>query len=82
MATTTLSHALADCLDSLREGEPLEACLNRYPQHRETLRPLLEIAQALAAHQHEPSLSPYFLAELEMKLTTKANKNPKGGEAQ
>lgn len=81
LATTTLSHALADCVDALSKGECLEACLDRYPEHRGRLQPLLEVAQALQDHQPEPTLSRHFLAELKMKLTTEANETPKGGEA-
>ena len=69
MATTTLSHALADCMEFLREGESLEACLQRYPEYRERLRPLLEIAQTLEDRQSEVAPSPYFLNELKLKLT-------------
>ena len=68
MATTTLSGALADCMEFLREGEPMEACLQRYPEYRERLRPLLEIAQALGDRQPEVAPSPYFLVELKSKL--------------
>ena len=68
LATTTLSHALADCMEFLREGESLEACLQRYPEYRERLRPLLEIAQALEDRQPEVAPSPYFLIELKSKL--------------
>ena len=69
LATTTLSHALADCMEFLREGESLEACLQRYPKYRERLRPLLEIAQALEDRQSQVAPSPYFLNELKLKLT-------------
>ena len=69
LPTTTLSRALADYMEYLREGEPLEACLERYPEYRERLRPLLEIAQALEGGQPEVAPSPYFLIELKSKLT-------------
>lgn len=69
MATTTLSRALADCMEFLREGESLEACLQRYPEYRERLRPLLEVARALEARQPDPKPSLYFLVELKSKLT-------------
>ena len=81
MAIATLSRALADCLESLREGEPMEVCLERYPDHRERLRPLLEIAQGLQDHQPEVAPSPYFLIELKSKLTSEEEKSRKGGEA-
>jgi hypothetical protein len=69
LATTTLSRALADCMEFLREGESMEACLERYPEYRERLRPLLEIAEALQGEQPEVAPSPHFLIELKSKLT-------------
>jgi len=56
-------------MELLREGEPLQACLERHPEHRERLRPLLEIAQALQGQQPEVAPSPHFLTELKSKLT-------------
>jgi len=66
-------------MELLREGESLEACLERYPEYRERLRPLLEIAQTLEGRQPEVAPSPYFLVELKSMLTRE--KNTKGGEA-
>ena len=57
-------------MEFLREGESMEACLERYPEYQEGLRPLLEIAQALEGGQPEVAPSPYFLIELKSKLTT------------
>ena len=68
LATTTLSRALADCVESMREGESLETCLERFPEHRERLRPLLEIAQTLQSEQPDVTPSPHFLIELKSKL--------------
>lgn len=81
MATITLSHALADCLDAMREGESLKACLNRYPEHREDLRPLLEVAQTLhrEKYQEEAAPSPDFVVSLRSILTEEMSKNRKGG---
>ncbi len=83
MATITLSHALADCLDALQEGESLKACLDRYPAHRERLRPLLEVAQTLhrEEYQQEATPSPDFVADLKSILTEEMSKNRKGGGA-
>ncbi len=80
MATITLSHALADCLDALREGESLKACLDRYPEHRERLGPLLAVAQTLQREEYQeatPSLD--FVADLKSILTEEMSKNRKGG---
>ena len=83
MATITLSHALADCLDALQDGESLKACLNRYPEHRERLRPLLEVAQTLhrEEYQAEATPSPDFVVDLKSILTEEMSKNRKGGGA-
>ena len=83
LATITLSHALADCLDAIQEGESLKACLNRYPEHRERLRPLLEVAQTLyrEEYQEEATTSPYFVVDLKSILTEQMNKSRKGGGA-
>jgi hypothetical protein len=42
----TLEQALESCLGELVRPDAVEACLRRYPQHAEQLRPLLELAQA------------------------------------
>ena len=39
--------ALADCLEAMRQGEDMEACLAMYVQYRAQLRPLLQIASLL-----------------------------------
>ena len=56
-------------MEFMREGDSMEACLKRYPEYRERLRPLLEIAQALQGQQPEVAPSPHFLIELKSKLT-------------
>jgi hypothetical protein len=38
-----------ECLDSIQAGESVEACLARYPEHAEALRPLLSLATAVRA---------------------------------
>ncbi len=81
MAAITLSHALAECLEFLQEGESLEACLDKYPEHRETLRPLLAVAQALRDQQVTAAPSAHFLVELKSKVTRASSKYRKGGEA-
>jgi len=40
-----LEEILNDCIDRLIEGESIEACLTKYPQHAEELKPLLQAAQ-------------------------------------
>jgi hypothetical protein len=39
--------ALADCLETLRQGAGLEAALGRYPEHRVQLKALLEVASLI-----------------------------------
>jgi hypothetical protein len=56
-------------MEFLREGETLQACLERYPEYRERLRPLLEIAQTLQGQQPEVAPSLNFLTQLKSKLT-------------
>jgi len=36
--------ALADCLETMRRGSDLEACLERYPEYSVQLQALLEVA--------------------------------------
>jgi hypothetical protein len=40
---------LDECLDRVQAGASIEACLARYPEHAETLRPLLRLAAAVRA---------------------------------
>src|SRR3990172_8817140 len=46
---------LDQCLTAVREGEPLESCLARYPKHAEELRTHLRLAQRIVlTPPHEP----------------------------
>ncbi len=47
--STSFEDMLNACLDLLAQGTPLADCLNRYPQHAESLRPMLELASELQA---------------------------------
>jgi NADH:ubiquinone oxidoreductase subunit E len=53
----------------MESGEQLERCLERYPQYREHLLPLLEVAQTLLGHQPEAQPSPAFIVDLKERLT-------------
>jgi hypothetical protein len=44
MRFRTFRSVLDECLDSVRRGESVEACLERYPKHAERLRPLLTLS--------------------------------------
>lgn len=81
LANTTLSHALADCLECLGEGGTVEECLNKYPQHRDSLRPLLRAARALHEQRFQAMPSPHFIVDLKTKLTKQASIHRKGGGA-
>ncbi len=82
MATITLSRALAECLEALEENEQsLESHLERYPQYRQELRSLLQVAIALKATRREKQPSPMFIIGLKKKLLKTRPKAMKGGEA-
>lgn len=54
MRFRTFRGILDECLESVRRGEAVESCLERYPKHAERLRPLLalsaQIQRAPSAH--------------------------------
>jgi uncharacterized repeat protein (TIGR02543 family) len=50
-----LSEALEDCLSQIRRGVAIEACVARYPDLREELRPLLLVARSIST---VPKVSP------------------------
>lgn len=82
MATVSLTRALAECVEAMEEGgERLERCLERYPQYREHLRPLLEVAQSLRGNQPKARPSSYFIVDLKKRLRGNPDERPKGGEA-
>jgi len=41
-----LEHILDECIERVLQGEGLEQCLQRYPQHAEQLEPLLQVVLA------------------------------------
>jgi len=52
--------ALADCLEAMRGGVEMEACLAMFPEYRAELRPLLQIASLLRPLPPEIAPSPVF----------------------
>ena len=52
--------ALADCLEAMRGGVEMEACLAMFPEYRAELRPLLHIASLLRPLPPEIAPSPVF----------------------
>jgi len=52
-----LEVALEDCLERMAEGESMQACLSRYPEHSQELAPLLKAAEQVQAGGHiQPSM--------------------------
>ncbi len=56
----SIVEALADCLEAMRRGEQMEACLEMYPEYRAELKPLLEVASLIAPLPPEIVPSPIF----------------------
>ena len=57
----TFEDILAQCLESIENGESVEACLERYPEHARELEPLLRLAVTLQRTE-PPRLSPTAFA--------------------
>ena len=71
-----LATALEDCLERLAEGETLDACLARYPQHANELRACLGTAARLEkGSQLRPT--PAFKAHARTRLTTHMAAHPR-----
>jgi hypothetical protein len=47
MAKVDIVQALADCLETLRQGWDLDVALERYPEYRAQLKALLEVASLI-----------------------------------
>jgi hypothetical protein len=56
----SIIEALADCLEALRRGERMEACLEMYAEYRDELKPLLQVASLLRPLPPEIVPSPLF----------------------
>lgn len=55
MRVRSFGGILDECLESVRRGDTVEACLERYPKHAERLRPILTLAARIQA---APSAQP------------------------
>lgn len=64
----SIVEALADCLEAMREGEELAACLEMYSQYRAELEPLLEIASLIRPLAPEVAPSPAFREQTRERL--------------
>ena len=54
----SIVQALADCLETLRQGSGLEAALGRYPECRAQLKALLEVASLIHPLAEDVAPSP------------------------
>ena len=54
----SIVQALADCLETLRQGSDLEMALGRYPEYRAQLKALLEVASLIRLLAEDATLSP------------------------
>ncbi|MBI1885690.1 MAG: hypothetical protein HYS09_05185 [Chloroflexi bacterium] len=61
----------------MEREDVLEECLDRYPQFREELEPLLEVAVRISAARRDVRPSPLFLIELKKQLN---QTETKGGD--
>ena len=69
MQESTLVRALGECLEALDGGETnIEALVERYPQLKQELRPLLEIAGKLREDGTDAKPSPSFVLRLRRQL--------------
>jgi hypothetical protein len=60
--------ALADCLEAMRRGEEMEACLDIYPEYRAELEPLLQVASLIRPLPPEVIPSPVFRERARTRL--------------
>lgn len=67
-----LENALDQCLIRLAQGEDLEACLQRFPQQRDELEPLLRMAAAVRAARQPAQPSPQALARARVRFMAEA----------
>jgi hypothetical protein len=72
---SNLDSVLEDCLERLVEGETLQACLTRYPEHAAELKPLLRAA-ALLEKQAQLRPPAAFKARTRAKLYAHMDAHP------
>lgn len=77
MAEAEIVRALAECLEALRHGEAdVQACLERYPEHRAELEALLEVARLIPSLPISVTPSPPFRERTRRWLRGDANGAP------
>lgn len=77
MKTVPLSRALAESLEALESGQSLESCLERYPQYRDELRSLLQVALTLREARKAKQPPPNFIDDLKRRLSEARRSPPK-----
>jgi hypothetical protein len=63
---------LDECLNRLKAGDSISACLNQHPEFAEDLRPLLEVAQFAAALRYTEPPRPQALAHGRQRFLAEA----------
>jgi hypothetical protein len=60
--------ALADCLETMRQGSDLDVALEKYPEYRAELRALLEMASLIRPLGEEVTPSPSLREAIRARL--------------
>lgn len=68
--STDFATVLDECLDRLKAGDSISACLQSYPEHAEELQPLLETAQFAQALRFTEPPRPEALARGRQRFLT------------
>lgn len=76
---TGLPVILDGCLERIKKGETIEACLSRYPEVRQQLEPMLRAALSLSSLPRvQPS--PEFVTSSSSRLINRISQDPAGRE--
>jgi len=67
----SIVEALADCLEAMRRGAEMEACLAMYREYRAELTPLLQIASLLRPLPPEITPSPVFRERTRVEILSR-----------
>jgi hypothetical protein len=64
----SIVEALADCLETMRQGSDLDVALEKYPEYRTQLRALLEVASLIRPLADEVTPSPGLREAIRARL--------------
>jgi hypothetical protein len=64
----SIVEALADCLETMRQGSDLDKALEKYPEYRAQLRALLEVASLIRPLAAEVTPSPRLREAIRARL--------------